>query len=810
MAMRDKKKPEKEKLDPLDYPTRTARLRAKQELIEKEKRRKEEEKQAKKLAIQQAAEKKRAEKARQRQLAIEKKAAQKAEIARQKELAQKRKEARKAAEERQRQIMLAEQKKEAEKKRQLEEAKRAEEARRKEAAEKEKAAQKAEEERKRQAAREQRQAERERIRQEKEEQAAQAARERQRALEKKQAEKAAAEQEKERKKAEAAAAKHAAQIQKEKAAQIKKDQLVEKAAAKDSSKMPEELTETREEKHQSAFGSWKEKRKNKEDDSEEKYRKMTQGTPQEKMVRGTAWLTAGNILSRLLGAAYIIPWYIWMGSNGDTANALFGKGYNVYALFLMISTAGIPAAIAKQIAHYNSLEEYDISFRLFKQTMKLMAIVGVAFTLIMYFAAPILAAGNQDLIPVMQSLSIALLLFPCMSVIRGFFQGNHDMMPYAMSQIIEQVARVFYMLASAYVIMRVMKGSYVSAVVQSTFAAFVGMIFAVLLLLFYLWKQRAIFHHQKAISKNVIHFSANELIVQMIKEAIPFIIVGSGTSIFRLIDQYSFEKTMTYISHYSAKQLEQLFALFAANPDKLTMVVIAIATSLATAGLPLITETFTKKDRRSLAKLVGDNFQLFFFVMLPAIVGMIILAFPLNTLFYKADGLGTALLIESCIAGIMMGLFMLSSTTLQGLNGNKSAVGYLVFGIVVKCLLQIPAILAFEVYGPLFATFIGFLVANILIIGEIHQISQFSFRQTVRVTGQICGMTLFMSVFAVAAKYLGMLILSPERKTQAFLLCIFVAVIGGFAYLWIALKNRLADKLLGDRVGGLRAKLRIK
>lgn len=802
MAMRDKKKPEKEKLDPLDYPTRTARLRAKQELIEKEKRRKEEEKQAKKLAIQQAAEKKRAEKARQRQLAIEKKAAQKAEIARQKELAQKRKEARKAAEERQRQIMLAEQKKEAEKKRQLEEAKRAEEARRKEAAEKEKAAQKAEEERKRQAAREQRQAERERIRKEKEEQAAQAARERQQALEKKQAEKEAAEQEKERQKAEAAAAKQAAQIE--------KDQLAKQVAAKDAPKMPEELTETREGKHQSAFGPWKEKRKNKEDDSEEKYRKMTQGTPQEKMVRGTAWLTVGNILSRFLGAAYVIPWYSWMGSNGDTANALFGKGYNVYALFLMISTAGIPAAIAKQIAHYNSLEEYDISFRLFKQTMKLMAIVGVAFTLIMYFAAPILAAGNKDLIPVMQSLSIALLLFPCMSVIRGFFQGNHDMMPYAMSQIIEQVARVFYMLASAYVIMRVMKGSYVSAVVQSTFAAFVGMIFAVLLLLFYLWKQRAIFRHQKAVSKNVIHFSANELIIQMIKEAIPFIIVGSGTSIFRLIDQYSFEKTMTYISHYSARQLEQLFALFASNPDKLTMVVIAIATSLATAGLPLITETFTKKDRRSLAKLVGDNFQLFFFVMLPAIVGMIILAFPLNTLFYKANGLGTALLIESCIAGIMMGLFMLSSTTLQGLNGNKSAVGYLVFGIVVKCLLQIPAILAFEVYGPLFATFIGFLVANILIIGEIHQISQFSFRQTVRVTGQICGMTLFMSVFAVAAKYLGMLVLSPERKTQAFLLCIFVAVIGGFAYLWIALKNRLADKLLGDRVGGLRAKLRIK
>lgn len=74
-------------------------------------------------------------------------------------------------------------------------------------------------------------------------------------------------------------------------------------------------------------------------------------TTQEKMAQGSAWMTLGNIGSRLLGAIYILPWYYWMGANGDKANALFGMGYNVYALFLMISTAGIPAAIAKQISY---------------------------------------------------------------------------------------------------------------------------------------------------------------------------------------------------------------------------------------------------------------------------------------------------------------------------------------------------------------------------------------------------------------------------------------------------------------------------
>ena len=56
------------------------------------------------------------------------------------------------------------------------------------------------------------------------------------------------------------------------------------------------------------------------------------------------------------------------------------------------------------------------------------------------------SGGGEELIPTMRSLSIAILVFPCMGVIRGYFQGNQEMMPYALSQIVEQVARIFYLL----------------------------------------------------------------------------------------------------------------------------------------------------------------------------------------------------------------------------------------------------------------------------------------------------------------------------------------------------------------------------
>ena len=83
------------------------------------------------------------------------------------------------------------------------------------------------------------------------------------------------------------------------------------------------------------------------------------------MVKGSAWMTASNIISRMLGAIYIIPGTLGWASTETEANSLFSMGYTIYALFLMISTAGIPGAIAKQTSHYNSLNEYKISRQLF-------------------------------------------------------------------------------------------------------------------------------------------------------------------------------------------------------------------------------------------------------------------------------------------------------------------------------------------------------------------------------------------------------------------------------------------------------------
>lgn len=530
----------------------------------------------------------------------------------------------------------------------------------------------------------------------------------------------------------------------------------------------------------------------------------------QKMVRGSLWMTLGSVISRLLGAVYIIPWYAWMGENAKIANGLFGKGYNVYALFLMIATAGIPGAVAKQLSHYNSLNEYGISRRLFKRTLVIMGVFGLLFSGLMYFISPILAAGNQDLVPVMRSLSWAVLIFPCMSVIRGYFQGNQNMMPSAVSQVVEQVARVFYMLLMTFIIMKVQQGDYVDAVVQSTFAAFIGMVAAFAVLIYFYMRQKPEMDRLIAASNNKMSISENHMITEMIKQAIPFTIVGSGITLFKLVDQFTFEPIMATFTNYSGKQLEALFTLFSANPDKLIMITISLATGVAVTSLPLVTEAFTLKNERGLAKLIEDNIQLLLFIMIPATLGMIALAKPMYVLFYEPDVLGINLLIQSSVVGLVMGYFILVSTTLQGLYKNTDTIVMLMIGLGIKLVVQYPLIKVFEVYGPLIATAIGLTVSSILITKGIHKVAKFDYFVILRRTLLITIFSVIMSLVVLISRAGLSLFLNPERKFQAMIIVLVAVCIGVLVYAYLALKVRLIDHLVGPKAEKYRAKLKIK
>ena len=533
---------------------------------------------------------------------------------------------------------------------------------------------------------------------------------------------------------------------------------------------------------------------------------------QAQMLRGTVWLTASNFISRLLGAAYIIPWYIWMGKHGAEANGLFTMGYNIYAWFLLISTAGVPVAVAKQVAKYNTKGQEEHSFAMIRGFLKFMSLLGLVFAIIMYLLSPVfanLSGGGKDLIPVMQSLSWAVLIFPSMSVIRGFFQGHNNLKPYAISQIAEQVIRVIWMLLTAYFIMKVGSGDYVEAVTQSTFAAFIGMGASLLVLLYYLWKTGLLQHiiHRPE-SDNEIDTKA--LLWDTIREAIPFIVTGSAIQLFQIIDQMTYSNVMSWFTNFSRSELLVQFSYFSANPNKITMILIAVATSIGGVGIPLLTENYVKGDFRAAGKLVQDNLTMLVAFLLPATIGAVAIAEPLYTVFYgKPDSLALGLFILAMLQTIILGLYTVLSPMIQALFQNRKAILYFGYGVLVKLILQVPFIYFFKAYGPLLSTTIGLMIPIVLMYKEIHVVTKFN-RKTVFKRSLLTAILTFIMLVVVllSALILGFVFKPNGRVTSM----IYVALIGGVGivvYGGLGLRLRFLDRFIGSKAASLRNKFHI-
>lgn len=533
---------------------------------------------------------------------------------------------------------------------------------------------------------------------------------------------------------------------------------------------------------------------------------------QAQMLRGTVWLTASNFISRLLGAAYIIPWYIWMGKHGAEANGLFTMGYNIYAWFLLISTAGVPVAVAKQVAKYNTKGQEEHSFAMIRGFLKFMSLLGLVFAIIMYVLSPVfanLSGGGKDLIPVMQSLSWAVLIFPSMSVVRGFFQGHNNLKPYAISQIAEQVIRVIWMLLTAYFIMKVGSGDYVEAVTQSTFAAFIGMGASLLVLVYYLWKTGLLQHiiHRPESDSQI---DTKALLWDTIREAIPFIVTGSAIQLFQIIDQMTYSNVMSWFTNFTRSELLVQFSYFSANPNKITMILIAVATSIGGVGIPLLTENYVKGDFRAAGKLVQDNLTMLVAFLLPATIGAVAIAESLYTVFYgKPDSLALGLFILAMLQTVILGLYTVLSPMIQALFQNRKAILYFGYGVLVKLILQVPFIYVFKAYGPLLSTTIGLMIPIVLMYKEIHQVTHFNRKTVFKRSLLTAILTLIMLLVVLVAGFILGLVIKPNGRVTSM---IYVALIGGVGivvYGGLGLRLRFLDRFIGSKAASLRNKFHI-
>lgn len=535
-----------------------------------------------------------------------------------------------------------------------------------------------------------------------------------------------------------------------------------------------------------------------------------------KLIRGTFILTLGTFISKFLGLFYVIPFYSIVGKEGTT---LYQYSYVPYTIFLSIATAGIPLSVSKFIAKYNALEEYAVGRKLFKSSQFIMFLTGFISFLIMFLCAPMLAdmfivdenlkSDPEDVVTVIRAVSFALIIIPQMSVMRGFFQGHQKMAPTAVSQVIEQIVRIIFLLIGAYVVLNVFNGSLSTAISAATFAAFVGGLGGILVLLWYWKKERPYLNELLKRDKGTVNISLVEIYKEIILYSIPFVFVGIAIPLFQFIDQATFSRAMVSIG--LAKIAEDALSILNVQANKLVIIPVSLATAFSLTLVPSITKTFTERDSNGLSQQLNQTFQVLLFLTVPASIGLSLLAEPIYTLFYEADSLGSQLLQLYAPVAILFALFSVTAAILQGINQQRYTVLSLLVGILLKLSLNIPLIKIFEAPGAILATSIGYGAAVFINLLVIKHFAKYKYRLVIRRTLLIVILTAIMFVCTKGLYELLQLFLSPTAKLDSLILVIICALFGAGVYFYLGQRSKLLYFLFGPiNLKGFHLKKKLK
>lgn len=528
------------------------------------------------------------------------------------------------------------------------------------------------------------------------------------------------------------------------------------------------------------------------------------------IVRGTMLLTGALFLSKFLGMIYVIPFKTLVGDAGGT---LFNAAYTPYNIFLSFSTVGVPLAVSKFVSKYNTLGDYRTGMRMFRSGILLMFVMGLVSFVIMFFSADWLAGifissedakqvSVTDVALVIRLISFALLVIPAMSIVRGFFQGYQSMGPTAVSQVVEQIVRISFILGGAFVILYVLNGTIVAAVGFATFSALIGALASAVVLFIY-WQKRKNNIKDKIDQQRVSHHvPLKHLFQELFRYAGPFVLVGLATSLYQMVDLFTFERAMLQVG-FSEQEWLTSYAAFNFYGHKLVIIPGTLATGLSLAILPALTASFVENKRKELTQQLNQALQIILVLVVPAVCGLSILAdVAYGSLFGLEDiDMTGSILRWYAPVGLFFALFTVSASILQSVSEQRFAVFSLLGGLLIKILFNIPLMHAFGAKGAIIATGLAAGIAAFLNLWRIKTSIQFDFKQTIKRGILVLIFVGFMYVAILVVKgILGIFLDYDESRIAAIITLISSVIVGGGVYLWFGYHSTLLEKTLGNRI----------
>ena len=444
------------------------------------------------------------------------------------------------------------------------------------------------------------------------------------------------------------------------------------------------------------------------------------------------------IIIKILGALYVIPFYKIIGEEGGT---LYSYAYNIYNLFLNVSTAGIPVAMSMIISEYLALGMYDAKEKAKKVGVIITAILAVvSFALVFfgstYFAEFLLSdvSGGHSVDSVSLVIKITafcLIIIPFLSVLRGYLQGHKFIVATSFSQVLEQIVRIIVVLLGSYTCIKILHKDVDVGVAVALTGAFFGGLVAYIYLRMKMRGAKEEF--PKPTKKDNV--SNKTIIKKIFSYCIPIVLIAIIDNIYTLVDIKLIVKGLNAVG-YSALESQTISGIVATWAPKICTIIIAIALSLTTNIIPHVTESYTKKDFEGVNKKINQALSTMFIITVPMSLLLMMLADDAYYIFYQDSEYGPLILSFSAISHLFFGIWTVLNSILQSLKKFKIIYINSIVGLVSNALLDIPIILLLDdlglpaYIGTVIATCIGYLISIFIVVFYLRKEMNFRLKET--------------------------------------------------------------------------------
>ena len=408
-------------------------------------------------------------------------------------------------------------------------------------------------------------------------------------------------------------------------------------------------------------------------------KRVAQTQKQNSFFGGAAILAAGILIVKLIGMFYKIP---LINIIGEAGAADFNNAYNIYAVLLTVSTAGLPVAVSKLVSEANALNRRNQVRRTFRLALVLFLTLGLISFLVMFFRADALAGMMNDSKAAagIRALAPAVVCVGCLAALRGYSQGHSNMAPTSVSQIIEALCKLVVGLGLAFWLVKQGKDPDVAAagaITGVTVGTVVALIYMVLD--FFLSRGREDTHGTDRPD------SAGSILANILKIAVPITLSSSMVGIVTVIDSSLVQGQLQSALNLTEKASRTLYGNYsgALNIYNLpTSLMAAITASV----IPAVSAALARRDRRGAARITGSALRITALLSFPMGVGLFVLGTPIIRLLFPKLNVAVAgpLLSTLGIATPFVCMVLVCNSVLQAHGFINLPVIVMVLGGIVK------------------------------------------------------------------------------------------------------------------------------